>query len=99
MIDGRLSGAVTGRVHVVLQGPAFAGGGVTMARSRAYLGTVAVPALFAGTVTDLRGSNVVARLADAAGRRVELSLELTIDPATSHVTGRASAPDWSGRLR
>jgi hypothetical protein len=91
VIDGRFSGAATGRVHVVLQGPAFADGGVTMARSRAYLGTVEVPALFVGTVTDLRGANVVAQLADAAGRRVELSLALAIDPATSHVTGRASA--------
>lgn len=91
VIDARLTGAATGRVHVVLQGQASAGGGVTMERSRAYLGTVATPALFAGSVSDLQGSNVVVRLADAAGRHVELSLELTIDPTTSHVTGRASA--------
>ena len=66
-----------------------------MARSRAYLGTSAVPALFAGSVAELRGSNLVARLADASGRHVELSLELTIDPTsdpmTSRVTGRADA--------
>jgi sulfoxide reductase heme-binding subunit YedZ len=95
VIDARLSGAVTGRVHVVLQGQAFADGGVEMARSRAYLGTVAVPGLYAGSVTELRGPNLVARLTDATGRHVELSLELTItptsDPTTSHVTGRASA--------
>lgn len=95
VIDGRLSGAVTGRVHVVLQGQAFAGGGIEMARSRAYLGTVAVPALYAGSVTELRDSNLVVRLADASGRHVELSLELTIrptsDPTTSRVTGRAGA--------
>jgi hypothetical protein len=95
VIDARLSGAASGRVHVVLQGQAFAGGGIEMARSRAYLGTIAVPALFAGSVTELRGSNLVVRLADASGRHVELSLELTIrptsDPTTSRVTGRAAA--------
>lgn len=95
VIDARLSGAVSGRVHVVLQGQAFAGGGIEMARSRAYLGTVAVPALFAGSVTELRDSNLVVRLADVSGHHVELSLELTIrptsDPTTSRVTGRAGA--------
>jgi hypothetical protein len=91
VIDARLTGSVAGRVHVVLQGQAFADGGVTMARSRAYLGSIAVPAMFAGSVTQLSGSNVVARLTDAAGHRVELSLALTIDPGRAHVSGRATA--------
>ena len=96
VIDGRLSGGATGRVHVVLQGQAFNDGGITMARSRAYLGSIAVPAQFAGSVTALSGTDVVAQLTDASGRRVELSLALTIDRVTARMTGTASARTIGG---
>jgi hypothetical protein len=91
VIDGRLHTGASGRVHVVLQGQALTNGGVSLERSRAYLGTGGVPALFAGTISSLQGTRIVARLADAAGHRVELTLDLSLDPSGSSMSGRARA--------
>jgi hypothetical protein len=91
VIDGRLHEGAAGRVHVVLQGQALDGGGVAMDRSRAYLGTVAVPTLYAGAVTALQGTRIVVGLRSADGRRVDLELDLTISAGSNRVTGRADA--------
>ena len=91
VIDGRLHNGASGRVHVVLQGRALTNGGVSLERSRAYLGTGGVPALFAGTISALQGTRIVARLADASGRRVELTLDLSLDASGSSMSGRARA--------
>jgi sulfoxide reductase heme-binding subunit YedZ len=91
VVDAFLHGTATGRVHVVIQGPAAPGGGVSMDRSRAYLGTLAQPALYAGSVVRLAGPRVSARVTDASGRHIELVLDLSIDPSGVRVTGRARA--------
>jgi hypothetical protein len=91
VVDASLRGATHGRVHVVIEGPASPDGGVTMMRSRAYLGSFAQPAQFAGSVVGLDGTRIVAQLADASGRRVELALDVAIDASGRHVTGRAQA--------
>jgi DMSO/TMAO reductase YedYZ heme-binding membrane subunit len=90
VIDGHLRDGATGRVHVVLQGPALGGGGVQMDRSRAYLGPLAVPSLYAGSITDLAGSRLVADLRAADGHRARLTLALDLNGSTA-ITGRAHA--------
>ncbi|MDQ1521745.1 MAG: hypothetical protein QOI55_2818, partial [Actinomycetota bacterium] len=91
VIDARLRNGATGRVHVALQGDALAGGGITMQQSRAYLGTTATPSLYAGTITSLNGTTIVATLRSADGHHAQLTLELTIDATGRRVTGVASA--------
>jgi DMSO/TMAO reductase YedYZ heme-binding membrane subunit len=87
VIDGRFGERRADRVHVVLQGTALAGGGIEMQRSRVYLGPSSAPALYAGAVSRLDGTLVVADLRDAAGGHVELTLLLALDGG-GHVTGR-----------
>ena len=89
VIDAELRGGATGRVHLVLEGQTLGDGGVSLERSRAYLGTRGVPALFSGTITGLQGMRVVARLSDATGRRIELTLDLAGSDST--LTGHVAA--------
>jgi hypothetical protein len=90
VIDARLRDGARGRVHVALEGRALAGGGVEMDQSRAYLGSVAVPALYAGAVTELDGTHVGLALQRADGSRAHAELDLSIDDS-GHVTGRIDA--------
>jgi sulfoxide reductase heme-binding subunit YedZ len=93
VIDARLRDGARGRVHVALEGRALAGGGVELEQSRAYLGSIATPALYAGAVTELDGAHVGLALRRADGRRAHAELDLSIDES-GRVTGRIDArPD------
>jgi hypothetical protein len=87
VIDGQLRDGASGRVHVALEGDVVGGGGVEMRQSRVYVGTVADPSHYAGTVTQLNGTHVVADLRDALGNRVELVLDLSVNDAGNRFTG------------
>jgi hypothetical protein len=95
VIDAQLRGGATGRVHIALQGAALSSGGLQMERSRAYLGTVAVPSLYAGNVTALQGTHIVAGLRAADGKRAQLSLDIVIG-ANGALTGNAQALTENG---
>jgi hypothetical protein len=87
VIDGQLRDGAAGRVHVALQGNVVGGGGVEMQQSRVYVGTIADPSLYAGTVTQLNGTHVVADLRNALGKHVELVLDLSVNDDSTHFTG------------
>jgi hypothetical protein len=87
VIDGKLRDGASGRVHVALQGDVVNGGGVQMRQSRVYLGTIADPSMYAGTVTQLNGTHVVASLSNAQGKRVELVLDLSVNDDGNHFNG------------
>jgi Ferric reductase like transmembrane component len=90
VIDARLRNGATGRVHIALQGEALGGGGLRMEQSRAYLGSIAVPSLYAGSVTALQGTDIVASLRNADGRHADLTLNINIG-ANGTITGSARA--------
>jgi hypothetical protein len=76
VIDATWPGRNAGRVHVVLQGTALSGGGVEMQRSRAYLGSIAVPTQYHGQITALHGSHVEARVSGSNHRQADLTIDL-----------------------
>jgi hypothetical protein len=90
-IDGTLGGGASGHLHVELQGPADAGGGVEMASSAVTLGPPTQPALYKGQITQLRGTSLRATVTDAANRMLTLRVALQIDPSSTHVTGTVQA--------
>jgi ferric reductase like protein len=90
-ITGALSGGTIGRMKVVLEGDALAGGGLHMDRSAATLGPASSPAAYTGFVTQLDGARLDASLHNAAGATVQLHIELNIDTTGTMVSGSVSA--------
>jgi hypothetical protein len=90
-IAGTLSGAVRASLRVVLAGTALGSGGLAMQTSRATLGPTSQPDRYQGQVVALDGTNISARVNDAAGRAFVLAMQLTIDPNSNAVTGSVSA--------
>ena len=62
-------------------------GGLQMTSSRVTLGNSSDPSQYQGSVTALDGTNLTARVSDAAGRVLTLALRLRIDPESGSVTG------------
>lgn len=77
--------------HVVISGPAVAGGGVRMASSQVSFGTTASPHRYTGQVTSLNGSTIVAAVADGTGSRVTLSLDVSLSGSALSGSLTASA--------
>jgi hypothetical protein len=90
-ISGALSGATNGRLGVVLEGDALAGGGVRMDRSAATLGTPSSPTMYTGAVTKLDGTNLDATVHNATGKAIQLHMELNIDATGATVSGSITA--------
>lgn len=86
-IDASLSQGATGRLQLVLQGEAVAGGGVRMSGSSVILDDVNGRALYRGRVTALDGGFVAARVTGSDGRAVALSIRLRIDDGSNAVGG------------
>jgi hypothetical protein len=85
-ISGTTGGAQSGRLTIVLVGQP-AGGGVTLTSSQVTLGTAAAPTQYRGSVTQLSGSTVVARLTGTNGKVVTATAQLQISASTSAVAG------------
>lgn len=96
VIDAHLRDGAAGRLHLALAGRPLSDGGVSMEQSRAYLGSRAAPAEYAGTITGLDGTHVEASLRDARGRAATLSVDLRIDDNRGRVTGDAHATKGDG---
>ena len=86
-IHGRTTGAVHGALWIRLQGVPLDDGGVQMNASGVAFGTASAPNAYVGTITALQGTQLVASLHDAAGRRLALQIGLHVDQATRRVTG------------
>jgi methionine sulfoxide reductase heme-binding subunit len=90
-VTASLSGGASGTMHLALEGPPLAGGGIQLARGTATLGTVARPDLYQGPVVALNGSAIRAQVRDATGRRFAITISVSINRRTGSVTGTVSA--------
>jgi hypothetical protein len=90
-IDGTLSGGASGTLHIELQGPADAGGGVEMASSAVTLGTIAQRAQYRGQITRLRQTVINATVTDSGRHTLNLQVAVQIDQTDTRVTGTVQA--------
>jgi hypothetical protein len=89
-VSTSVSGSMTGAMVVVLRGQAT-DGGVSLASSSVTFGSSASPGSYRGHVVMLNGDQLVARVSNRAGTRVELGVLLQIDPSSGSVTGSIRA--------
>ena len=68
-------------------GNAAGGGGVAMTASAVSLGPTSNPALYQGSITELNGTAIRARVSAARGRSLRVDLALQINPSTGAATG------------
>ena len=61
------------------------------------IGTPAAPNLYTGTIRELQGTEIVTRLRDADGKRVDLRIALDVDQTTSTVRGTMEATRGESR--
>ncbi|MGZ8697988.1 MAG: hypothetical protein ACXWZ1_11615, partial [Gaiellaceae bacterium] len=85
-IRAALSGAVRGQLRITLWGEP-SDGGVTLAASDVAFGAAGTTQAYVGRVVGLAGNSVTARLKNASGSRIELSLVLNLERGTDAVTG------------
>lgn len=90
-ISLRLSGGARGRLRVRLGGTPLAGGGLSMTGSQVDLLESGYPAVLAGTIQALQGSDFVARVTSGSGAALTLRATLTIDQQTNAVSGHVAA--------
>jgi Ferric reductase like transmembrane component len=89
-LDLRVLGDPGGAARIDLQGIP-AGGGVSLTASGASFVPATTGAVYSGSVVGLEGNRIVARVSDAAGQRLDLAFNLSIDTSSGHVTGTLSA--------
>ena len=82
-----LSGRVGGRMRITLWGEPSEAGGVALAASDVALAADGTNSAYVGRVVGLAGNRVDATLANGAGRRLRLSVDLRLDRATGAVAG------------
>jgi hypothetical protein len=85
-ISGTTGGAQSGRLTIVLVGQP-AGSGVTLTSSQVTLGTAAVPGQYRGSVTQLSGTTLVAKLTGANGKVVTATAQLQLSSGSTAVAG------------
>jgi methionine sulfoxide reductase heme-binding subunit len=93
-INAHVRGKVRGRLRITLWGLPSEGGGVALTASDVAFGATGTTLPYLGRVVSLEGDQVDARLVDALGRQLTLSVGLRLDRTTGGVagelTGRAS---------
>jgi methionine sulfoxide reductase heme-binding subunit len=87
----RLRGGARGRLRVRLAGSPIPGGGLSMTGSQVDLITNDLPAVMAGHITQLQGTDFVARVLGSAGTALTLHARLHIDAQSGTVTGLMTA--------
>jgi sulfoxide reductase heme-binding subunit YedZ len=90
-INGTLSAGASGTLHIQLQGPTDAEGGVQMASSAVTIGPLSRPSLYSGQITRLRGTEITAVVTDSANGSMTLRIALQIDQTNTRVTGTVQA--------
>lgn len=86
-IDARTAGPVAGRLRATLYGVPLENGGLSMQSSDVAYATAGSPAAYRGPVVGLAGTHITALVANAAGRRLRLDLDLRINPSSGAVGG------------
>jgi hypothetical protein len=94
-LDLQLQGGPGGAARIDLQGIP-SDGGVSMTASGVSFVPATTGAAYTGSVVGLQGNQVVARVADAAGQRLDLAFNLSIDQGAGRVTGTLSATSRQG---
>lgn len=93
----RLTGPVTGELRIRLGGAPLSSGGLSLTGSQVDLTGPGLPSAFAGKIVSLQGTDMVARVTDAAGATMQLRANLSIDQNSGAVTGTLSgSPEGSG---
>lgn len=90
-IRGRTSGGARGVLWVRLQGAPIDGGGVQMTASGVSYGPPSAPEEYVGKIVQLEGTRMVVALRDGTGGAIDLTVDLSIDPSTRHVSGTVQA--------
>jgi hypothetical protein len=75
---------------IMIAGQPQAGGGVAMSASAVALGSASQASLYRGSITQLQGTSIGASVADAAGNRLSLAVQLTV-AANGGVSGTLTA--------
>lgn len=86
-INAHVRGKVHGNLRITLWGLPSDGGGVALTASDVAFGATGTTLPYLGRVVSLAGDRVDARLADASGRQLTLSVGLRLDRTTGGVTG------------
>ena len=85
-VDGSLTGGLRGRLRFVLEGIPLQGGGVSMTASGVSFAARG-SSLYQGRIVGLSGNQVSARLVDAGGHIVDLSVLLNVSESSNALTG------------
>jgi Ferric reductase like transmembrane component len=85
-IRATVDGSVRGKLRITLWGEP-SGSGIALAASDVAFGAAGTTQPYVGQVVGLDGNTVDARLSDAAGSRVELSVDLNLHGGNGVVTG------------
>jgi hypothetical protein len=89
-IVATLHGAVSGKLRITLWGQPSLDGGVALTASDVAFGADGTTLPYVGRVVGLSGNRVDARVANAAGDRLQLSADLQLNRATGVVGGTLS---------
>ena len=90
-VDGTLSGAQPGVLHIEIRGTGGSGGGIVMSSSSVTMGTTTQPDQYHGTIQTLNNTDLTLALTDAAGTPTSASVTLNIS-SSGAVTGTVAAP-------
>ena len=82
-----VANAALPELRLQIIGNAAGGGGVAMTASAVSLGPASNPTLYQGSITELNGTAIRARVAGTRGRPLRLDLALQINPSTGAATG------------
>lgn len=89
--DTTLSGGATGALTVDLTGQPVESGGILLANSQVALGPIGQPAVYRGTVTRLRGQQIVATMHGSGRPTIQLTIDLQVPASGSQVSGTVTA--------
>jgi Ferric reductase like transmembrane component len=92
----QVNGRVHGDLRVRLGGQPVGGGGLSITGSQVDLAAAGTPAVFAGRIVSLQGSDFVARVTDPTGTVLDLRAQLQIDTSNNTVTGSLSGAPTGG---
>jgi sulfoxide reductase heme-binding subunit YedZ len=82
-----VANAALPELRLQIVGNPTASGGVGMTASAVSLGPASNPTLYQGSITELNGTTIRARVAATHGRPLQLDLALQINPSTGAATG------------
>ncbi|MGI8751186.1 MAG: ferric reductase-like transmembrane domain-containing protein [Acidimicrobiales bacterium] len=86
-ISGSLTGSAAGQLVVILRGSPAGGGGIALRRGSVSVGPNSQPRQYQGSVAQLSGQQILARVSDTNGHQMSLSINLNLSGQTTTVTG------------